>query len=64
MLKVHVKNLQDQADKLAFLFSELFPEGTIAKDVVSIDDFFDTTESIKNDKDIISGMLNEKNPEA
>ena len=64
MLKVHVKNLQDQADKLAFLLSELFPEGAIAKDVVSVDDFFDTTESIKNDKDIISGMLNEKNPEA
>ena len=58
------KNLQNQLDKLAVLTSEFFPEIITAKDVVSMADFFNTTESIMNDKEIISGVLDEENLEA
>ena len=60
----HFKNLQDQVDKLAFLISEFFPEGTTEKDIVSMDNFFNTSDPIMNDKEIISGVLNEESLEA
>lgn len=59
-----IKNLQSQLDKLAVLTSEFFLERITAKDVVSMADFFNTTESIMNDKEIISGVLDEENLEA
>ena len=58
------KDLQDQLDKLAVHTSEFFPEGTTAKDVVSMDDFVNTTEPIMNDEEIISNVLDEENLEA
>ena len=57
------KDLQDQLDKLAVHTSEFFPEGTTAKDIVSMDDFVNTTEPIMNDE-IISDVLDEENLEA
>ena len=60
----HFKNLQDHVDKLAFLISEFFPEGTTEKDIVSMDNFFNTSDPIMNDEEIISGVLNEESLEA
>ena len=58
------KDLKDQLERLAVYTSEFFPEGTIAKDVMSMDDFVNTTMSIMNDEEIISDMLGEENFEA
>ena len=58
------KNLQDQVDKLEFLISEFFPDGTTAKDIVSMSDFFNSTDPIMNEEEIISGVLNKENLEA
>ena len=51
------KVLWDQLEKLAVHTSEFFPEGTTAKDVVSMDDFVNTTKPIMNDEEILSDIL-------
>ena len=59
-----LKGLQDQLDKLAVHTSEIFPKGKTAKDVVSMADFVNTTEPIRNDEEIISNALVEENHKA
>ena len=58
------KDLKDQLEKVAFLTSEFFPEGTKAKDVVSMNDFVNTAELIMNDEEVISDVLWEENFDA
>ena len=58
-----IKNLQNHLDKLAVLTYKLFPEIITAKDVVSIDDFVNTAKPIMNDKEVITGVLDDENLE-
>ena len=59
-----LKDLNDQLEKLVVHTSEFFPEGTTAKDVVSMDDFVNITEPIINGEEIISDLLKEEKFEA
>ena len=58
------KDLKNLLEKLAVHNSEFFPEGTTANDVVSMDDFVNTTEPIMSNEEIISGVLGEESFEA
>ena len=51
------KDLKDQLEKLTVHTFEFLPPGTMAKDVVSMDVFVNTSEAIINDEEIISDVL-------
>ena len=55
------KDLQHQLDKVASHTFEFSLNGATAKDVVSVNDIFNTIELIKNDEEIISDVLEEEN---
>ena len=57
------KDLQEQLDKLAVYSPELFPEGTTANDIVSVDDSLTSTEPLITDDAILCGVLDEEGSE-
>ena len=57
------KDLQEQLDKLAVYNPELFPEGTTANDIVSVDDSLTSTEPLMTDNAILCDVLDEEGSE-